>query len=243
MFVLLTLYLNGKNTGIFDGHCHSSGDYLSFFYKDFSAVRIYYVLCSNGIHKSVVNSQLLVILVSSYLCQIIALRIKEKCVEHGLGILNCRRLTRSQSSVDFSESVISVLGTILLEGAHQSRVISEYIQDVLICAETKSSQECSDRQLSLSVNSGVKYAVGICFILQPGSPVRDYLCRIKALIGFIHFNAKIRSWRTNQLCNNGSLRTVINKRAFFCHQRELAHEHVLLHNGACLHVLEPYLDS
>ena len=82
-------------TGILDFICLCTGNKSILFHQDFSGVRIDDILCRIGVHQSVVNSQLLIVFISSDFRQIVASRIEEKGVQHGTRILNGWRISRS----------------------------------------------------------------------------------------------------------------------------------------------------
>ena len=82
-------------TGILDFICLCTGNKSILFHQDFSGVRIDDILCRIGVHQSVVNSQLLIVFISSDFRQIVASRVEEKGVQHGTRILNGWRISRS----------------------------------------------------------------------------------------------------------------------------------------------------
>ena len=196
------------------------------------------------------QSELAVVFESSDLCEVVAPLVEEQCHQHGSCVLNCRRLSRSQSSVEFSESVCAVLCCILLERAHQPLILTEDGDDVFIAAECErfriDDAECSEercqRLLSRSVDSDIQDALGVCLVLEPCASVRDDLRAVESLVGLVRSNIEVRSRRTYHLCNDGSLGSVVDECALLCHEREVAHEHVLFLDLTGLAVDQPYLD-
>ena len=55
----------------------------------------------------------------------------------------------------------------------QFQLIAEQVNDLGVSTVTKSTDQNSNRNFSGPVYTHVENVVGICLILQPGTPVRD----------------------------------------------------------------------
>ena len=84
---------------------------LTSFCNDLTRIDVYQTFCQTLIEETVLNMKLLVDLVATNVSQIITLRIEETGNEKALRILQCWRLARTKTFIDFDErfSVESVL--------------------------------------------------------------------------------------------------------------------------------------
>ena len=249
VFLILRVNQYRLDAGILDDHGHGSGDSSVLLYEDLACVRVDDILCSDCIYESVVKSELAVVLEPAYLGEVIAPLVEEQGHQHGSCVLNCWRLSRSQSSVKFSEAFCAVLCCVLFERTKQSVVFAEDSDDVLIAAEGKrfriddaeSSEERCERLLSRSVDSDIQNALRICLVLEPCTSVRDDLRAEQLLVGLVCRDIKVRSRRTYHLRNDGSLGSVVDECALLCHEREISHEYVLLLDLTGVTVDQSYL--
>ncbi len=130
--------------------------------------------------------------------------------------------------IKFAKSVNVILGRILTEGCLNLGFLTKAFDDFLIGSQTKGTDKYGNRNLLGTVYSDISHIIGVRFILQPCSTVRDNLGRIELLTGFISGNGIVDSRRTNKLADDYTLSTVDHKGSVLGHQRELAHEDFML---------------
>ena len=93
-----------------------------------------------------------------------------------------------------------------------------------------------DRDFAVFINTHIENIVGIGFILKPCAAVGNHGRGKQFFTGFIITHAIIYARGAHQLRNNNTFRTVDHKSAAFGHQREIAHEDILLFHLAGLFI-------
>ncbi len=116
-----------------------------------------------------IKTQALVDLVAADSTQIVAVKIEEHCLDHLLGIVNCRQVTGPDTFVDFFETLTDTTGSVFGNSnidVAQVRVginIFEKRLNFLITTVTKSPQERCHRDFALAVYLNSDDAVSISF--------------------------------------------------------------------------------
>ena len=175
------------------------------------------------------DAQLLVVLVTAEPAQIVPLRVEEQVVQMCQGAFHRRRFTRTQLLVYIDQSIFRVLGGILLDnGLGQTLVVVEHLGNFFVCAGAQSTDKCGDRDLAVLVDADIDHIVGIHFIFQPCTAVRNDGSLKQVLTGLILFRSVVYARRTHQLGNDNTFCTVDDKGAAFGHQGEVAHEDLTL---------------
>ena len=143
------------------------------------------------------------------------------------GAVHCRRLAGAKLLVYFKQRFLSVGGLILLKNSLvYSFVGTEYLFYLLVSTEAESSYKRSQRYLPVLVYSYINNVIGVHFILQPCSAVRDNSRFKQILTGLILIEGIINAGRTNKLRYDNTLRSVYNESTAVCHHREIAHENL-----------------
>ena len=137
---------------------------------------IYCILCQSASYDAILEMQLLIKLISSDLCQIISLWIEEHTIEKILGTVYGKRLARTKLFVKLKQTILIILCCILLDTCKDLWLLTEKLFDLCIGAQSKSTQEYSDRNFSISIYTDEEDIIGIRLILQPRTTIRDY-CR------------------------------------------------------------------
>jgi len=171
--------------------------------------------------------QLLVDLVAADLGQVVALRIEVVVLQHLLGGLTGRRLTRAQLAVQVEQGLVGVGGVVLLEGESHRLVLAELLEDLLI-GPAQGLEQHGDVLLALAVDADAHHVALVDLELQPRATRRDHLAGedvlVRRLVGRL---LEVDARGTHELADHDALGAVDDERALVRHQREVAHEHRL----------------
>ena len=183
-------------------------------------------------------AELLGQLVTANRSQVVTLRVKEQRIQKLLGIVFIGRFARTQTAVNFDYSLALGLHilAIAFQRVHDAGIFTKEVNDFFISSKTKGANEVSHRHLTRAVDTYRHHIIGIRFEFNPRTTVRNNRSIIKMLTRWVNFLSIICTWRTNQLADDNALCTVDDKRTGIRHKREIAHEHFLFFNFACLTV-------
>ncbi len=104
------------------------------------------------------------------------------------------------------------------------RVIAKHFQDCSIRANAHSTNQNSYRHFSCTVNTHIENVIGICFIFQPSTTVRNHRCRIAVLVSLVHSVAIVHTRATDNLGDDNTFSAVDHKGAAIGHHGEITHE-------------------
>ena len=111
-----------------------------------------------------------------------------------------RRFARTELLVNFKESFFRILCSVLLEDSlFKAFVLAEALFDLGIGTAAERSYKCSKGDLSVLIDSYIDNVVGIHFVFQPSTSVRDNGGLEKILTCFILFNSIVNTRGTNEL--------------------------------------------
>ena len=176
-------------------------------------------------HQTGADTQLLVVLVPAEPGQIIALCVKEQIIQVLDGAFHRRRFAGTQLFIYINQSVGIVLGAVLLEdGLAQALIVAEHLRNFLVRTDTQSTDKGGQRNLSVFIDPDICHIVGIHFVFQPCTTVRDDGCLEQILTGLVLFKGIVHTGGTYQLGDDNTLCTVDDKGTAFGHQREISHE-------------------
>ena len=190
-----------------------------------------------------VKTKLLVHLVATDLGKVVALGIEVEVIEQVASVLHRRRFARAQLAVDVQQRVFLRSDVVLLERGHEGFVLAKALAD-LLGGPAKSLEKNRDRLLALAVDAHGNKILLVDLELQPCTAAGNDLCDVDVLIGgLVDAALKIDAGRTHELGHHDALGAVDDERALVGHQRELAHEHCLGLDLACLVVHELSCDE
>ncbi len=169
-----------------------------------------------------------IILVASHLGEVIPARVEKERVDVALSGLNGRRLARAQLAVDLEQRLFEIDRRILLECREDQRVAAEHLQNLVIGGKAQRPDKGGHRQFAVFINTDVVNVVGIGFIFEPCAAVGDDRGSKKLLSALVVRRTVVNARRTHQLRNDNTLRAVDDEGSALGHQREVAHENVLL---------------
>ena len=196
--------------------------------QDLPCGDIHYILGKNVSGDTVPEHQLLVEFISTNLCQIITARVKEHGHDQTLGALYSQRLAGTDLFVQFQKALLITGGHILRKTCHDLRLLTEQIDDFLIGTIAQCTDQYSDRHLTGTVYTNIKNVIGVSFVFQPCTTVRDYGTGKQSLSQFIMRNTVINTRGTNQLADDYTLSTVDHEGTGCCHQRQVSHKDLML---------------
>ena len=228
----------GVNTCALDLFCFCTGQNFVWFCHHFTGTAVDDWFSNNVTVDSGSDTQFFVVFVTSNTGQVVSSSVKEQCVQMGLSAVYCWWFTWTQFSVNFQQSLFCVVGAVLFDGSLDSCIFSKEFQNLRIAGKTQGTDKGCYWQLSVFINTNIEDIVGVGFVLKPCAAVWNNCCREKFLTSFVTGYTVVHAWRTYQLGNDNSLRTIDNKCTAWCHHREITHEDVLFFYLACLLVQE-----
>ena len=175
------------------------------------------------------SAELVVHLITAETSQVVAARVEEQGVQVGAGALDRRGLAGAQLAVDFQQAFLGVMGDVLFERSVDLRLgIAEELLDLLIGGQAQGTDQGRDRQLAVLIDADIENVLGVGLVLQPGTAVGVHGGGEQVLAGTVLAGAVEHAGRTNQLGNDCTLGTIGDKGAGIGHEREVAHEDLLL---------------
>ena len=175
------------------------------------------------------QGQLLVELVPAHGGQVVAPGVEEQVVDQGLAGLHRGGLAGTQAPVDLQHGVLVVLAGVLLQGGDDAGIVAELVQDLLVRLQAQGPDQAGDGELAVLVDADPEDLVGVGLILQPGAPVGDDSGGEDGQVGLdVRLLAVVHTGGPDDLGNHDALGAVDNKGAGVGHQREVAHEDLLL---------------
>ena len=158
-------------------------------------------------------------------------------------IFNRRRFAGTKPFVNFEQSRVTIIGVVLaaFQCGANPRIVVKQRQNRIVGFPTQCTDQYSDWQLTGPVDTHGHHIIRIGFQLQPSSTIGNNRGEIKLLAVCIQLNIVINAGRTNQLTDDDALRTIDDKCAVVSHQREIAHEDILLFDLAGLTIYQPHL--
>ena len=103
-------------------------------------------------------------------------------------------------------------------------------------------EEQGHGQLAVLVYAHIEKVVGVRLVLQPRAVVGYDRGAVGGHLGLVGLLIIINAGGTDYLRNDDALRAVDDKGAAGSHEREVAHEYLLLFNLLCLAVAQPHAD-
>jgi hypothetical protein len=150
-------------------------------------------------------------------------------------VLRVGRIARAEPPVELEQRLFRRAGEVLVEGGTNVLVVGVrvsrlvHLSQLLVGPEPDSAKQCRDRNLPLPVYLDRQHVSVAGFELQPRSPVRDQLRHAeRPPAGWILVHREVDARGANQLAHDDTLGAIDNEGAVFCHEREVAHEYVLL---------------
>ena len=173
------------------------------------------------------QAELLVDLVAANLREIVALGVEEQPVHEVLRVLYVHRLAGTLTPEDLQQRVLARGGVVALQGIAHQPGVAETVHKLLGAAHVERLQKHRHRQLALAVDAHGDVALVLDLELQP-RPARRHQAGGEDLLGRILGLHDVRARRAHELRHHDALGAVDDEGPRVGHERELAHEHVLL---------------
>ena len=192
-----------------------------------------------------VEAELLVDLVAAHLRQVVALRVEEQALEERAGRVDGGRLAGTEALVQLDERLLLRGGGVAVERAQHHLARAEKFDDLLArLGEAEGAHEQRGRLLALAVDAHGQDVALVGLELEPRAAARDDLRVVDGLVGgLVALGGEVDARRADELGHHDALGAVDDERAARGHEREIAHEHVLLFDLAGLAVDEADLDE
>ncbi|CRH60323.1 Uncharacterised protein [Chlamydia trachomatis] len=184
----------------------------------------------NGESRSLricVGAELLVDLVATDLCQVVALRVEVEVVQQGACRFDVCGLAGAELAVDVDEGFFLGLDGVLLEGFEEHRVFGKLFTNLRF-GHADCLEEVGNRLLALAVNTNADRIALVDFKFEPCAATRNDLCVERFTVGGTLGNAlEVDARGTDELRDDNTLSAIDDKGATRGHEREIAHEHGL----------------
>ena len=187
------------------------------------------------------QGELLVVLVAADHGQVIAARVEEEVVDEGLAGLDRGRLARAQLAVDLEHRLFIGLAGVFFERDGHAVIIAEQLEDLGVGLEADGAHQLGDGDLAVFVDAHPEHLIGVGLVFEPCAAVRDDGGRQQREVGLeVDLLAVVNAGGTDELGNHHALGAVDDERAGLGHEREVAHEDLLLLDLAGLLVVEAH---
>jgi hypothetical protein len=134
------------------------------------------------LRQFMLDTELLVDLITTDLCEVITLRIEVEILDQlESGFLRWR-LTRTHLAIDIKECVVLIVDGVLLECSHDGWEIAE-LTSYLIITPTERLQEDGDRLLTLTIDTDASEILLVDLELKPSTTAWDDLRSQDILVG------------------------------------------------------------
>ena len=187
--------------------------------------------------------QLLVHFIAAKARKVIPARVKEQAVQMALRALHRGGLARAQLAVRLQQALFLAGGGVFGQGGLNALVVAEEIADARVVAQAQSAQEHRHRNFAVFINAHIEHIVRICLKLKPCAAVGVHGGGKQLFARFVVAFAEIHARAAHQLRDNHALGAVVQERAGIRHQREIAHEDLLLFHLARLFVQQACGDA
>ena len=186
------------------------------------------------------EAELLVHLVATDLGQVIALRVEEQAVEQRAGGIDRRRLAGTEALVQLDERLFLGGGGVAVERAQHHLGGAQKLDDLLAgLGQAEGAHEQGGRLLALAVDAHGEQVALVGFELEPRTAGRDDLRVVDGLVGgLVALRGEVHARGAHELGDDHALGAVDDEGAARRHEREVAHEHLLLLDLAGLTVDE-----
>ena len=192
-----------------------------------------------------VEAELLVDLVAAHLRQVVALRVEEQPLQQRARRVDGGRLAGAEALVQLDERLFLGGGGIAVERAQHHFVVAQKLDDLLArFGQAQRTQKQRGRLLALAVDAHGQHVALVGLELEPRAAARDDLRVVDGLVRrLVALGGEVHARGAHELADDNALGAVDDERAARSHEREVAHEDVLLLDLARLAVDEADLDE
>ena len=110
-------------------------------------------------YDTFIEMKLLIKFITSDFGKVISSRIEEHCHNQALCALYCKRLARTDLLIQLKETFLIVCGGILCKAGKDLWLFTKQIDDLSIGSNAQCTDQNSDRNLSCSVYTYIKYII------------------------------------------------------------------------------------
>jgi len=172
--------------------------------------------------------QFLVDFITSHARQVIAPRVKKEGGQKALRGFHRRRFARAQALINLQQTRLLGLRRIALHRGQKALVLAEEILQLRVRAAAQGAQKHGGGEFARAVHAGPKHVVAVGLKFKPSAPVGNDRGIDEGAPVFIHGFLVDDAGGTHKLADNDAFRTVDNEGARLGHEREFAHEDLLL---------------
>ena len=187
-----------------------------------------------------VEAELLVDLVAADFRQVVTLRVEEQALKQRTRGVDCGRLARTEALVQLDKGLFLGGSRVAIEGAQHHFIGAQKLDDLLArLGKAEGTDEQRGRLLALAVDAHGEQVALVGFELEPRTAGRDDLRVVDGLVGgLVALRGEVHARGAHELGDDHALGAVDDEGAARRHEREVAHEHLLLLDLAGLTVDE-----
>ena len=194
------------------------------------------------------QAELLIEFIAAHSEEVIAPPVEEQTVQQGLGALDRRGVARAQLAVYLQQRVLAGDEGVLVQGGDDALVVGEDLLELLArhaagnrvrqaaqpgvglirIVAAHGLEEQSHGQLAVLVYADIEEVVRVRLILQPGAVVGYHRGAVGGYLRLVRLLVVVHAGGADYLRDNDALRAVDDKGAAVRHEREVAHEDLLL---------------
>ena len=194
------------------------------------------------------QAELFIELIAADIGNIVAAAVVEQALKQGLGALHRRGIARTELAVDLDERLLAGVAGVLVEGGDDARIVIEHFLDLLVgddagrhirdagqpgvrvirFVRAHGLDEPGHRQLAVFIDAAVEDVVEVGLVLEPCAVVRDDGRAVGRVVGLVGLLVIVHAGGTHDLRDDDTLRAVDDEGAAGRHDREIAHEDLLL---------------
>ncbi len=204
--------------------------------------------CKLKADNAAAKRKLLIELIAADIGNVVAAAVEEQTVKQGLGAFHRRGIAGAQLSVYLDKALVTAGGGVLINGVDDALILTEDLLDALVGDSADNGigsagkpglglvcivlahglKEPCDGQLAVFIDTDIEHVVCIGLILEPCAVIRDNGRSVEAGHAAVGGLIIVHAGGTDDLRDDDTLSTVDDKGAARSHEREVAHEDLLL---------------
>ena len=218
--------------------------------------------CKLKADDAAAKRKLLVELVAADIGNVVTAAVEEQTVKQGFGAFHRRGIAGAQLSVYLDKALVTAGGGVLIKSVYDALVLAEDLLYAiigdgadngvggagqpslgLICIVLAHGlEEPCDGQLAVFIDADIEHIVCIGLILEPCAVIRDDGRSVDAGHAAIGGLVIVHTGGTDDLRDDDTLSSVNDECAACGHEREVAHEDLLLLDLLCLEIAQTNAD-
>ena len=208
-----------------------------------------------------IEREFLVEFIAADSAYVIAAAVEEQAVKQALGAVDGRGIAGAELAVDLEQGLLACAAGVALESGEDALVIIEHGLELLVgggadyrvgaaepgiglvgAVDADGLEQPGDRQLAVFVYADIEHVVEVGLILEPRAVIRDGGRAVNGGLGLVRALIEVNAGAPDYLGDNDTLGAIDDESAALCHDREIAHEDLLLFDLLGLLIAEADID-